>query len=79
MAVVLLPITVRAMRRSAEGSRWLRGGLAGVWAALPVHTALGEAAGLALTLLGSALLIAGHCCNLRRCSVSRDGGNGDVT
>ena len=72
LSIILVPVTIRAMRRSVDGVRWLQAGLAAVWAALPVHALLGETAGLALTLVGSALLIAGHRCNLRCCAVSQE-------
>jgi hypothetical protein len=67
MAVLLVPITLRALRGGAAGGRLLRCGLALVWAALPAHAFVAEGLGFLLTLAGSALLMAGHRSNLTCC------------
>ena len=63
MAVLLVPVTVRAARQGS--ARLLRFGLALVWLGVVAQAVVGEIAGVGVTLVGSGFLLAGHGGNLR--------------
>lgn len=63
LAVVLVPVTLRAMRPASTARAWLVGGLVAVWLGVAAHVLGGDGLGTAFTLFGSTLLLLGHRLN----------------